>query len=43
MSHLDNPQAIVPVQTEVSAMGNAFDTQIEPKTFAIYKFVKTTK
>ena len=40
---LDNPQAIVPVQTEVSAMGNAFDTQIEPKTFAIYKFVKTTK
>lgn len=40
---LDNPQAIVPVQTEVSAMGNAFDTQIEPKTFAVYKFVKTTK
>ena len=40
---LDNPQAIVPMQTEVSAMGNAFDTQIEPKTFAIYKFVKTTK
>ena len=40
---LDNPQAIVPVQTEVSAMGNAFDTQIEPKTFAIYKFVKATK
>ena len=40
---LDNPQAIVPVQTEVSAMGNAFDTQIQPKTFAIYKFVKTTK
>ena len=40
---LDNPQAIVPVQTEVSAVGNAFDTQIEPKTFAIYKFVKTTK
>ena len=40
---LDNPQAIVPVQTEVTAMGNAFDTQIEPKTFAIYKFVKTTK
>jgi len=40
---LDNPQAIMPVQTEVSAMGNAFDTQIEPKTFAVYKFVKTTK
>lgn len=40
---LDNPQAIVPVQTEVSAMGNTFDTQIEPKTFAVYKFVKTTK
>ena len=40
---LDNPQAIVPMQTEVSAMGNAFDTQIEPKTFAVYKFVKTTK
>ena len=40
---LDNPPAIVPVQTEVSAMGNAFDTQIEPKTVAIYKVVKTTK
>ena len=37
---LEQPFAIVPQETPVSIEGNAFTTELEPTTFAVYKFTK---
>ena len=38
--HLSNLLAIVPQETPVSIEGNVFTTELEPTTFAVYKFTK---
>ena len=40
---LENPDLIKPQEGVVSIDGNIFTTDIEPLTFAIYKFTKSTK
>ena len=35
---LEQPFAIVPQETPVSIEGNVFTTELEPTTFAVYKF-----
>ena len=37
---LEQPFAIVPQETPVSIEGNVFTTELEPTTFAVYKFTK---
>ena len=37
---LEQPFAIVPQETPVSIEGNVFTTELEPTTFAVYKFSK---
>lgn len=40
---LDNPNLIVPKESKISIENNVLNTEIGAKTFAVYKFVKTTK
>nr|WP_320058965.1 alpha-L-arabinofuranosidase C-terminal domain-containing protein [uncultured Bacteroides sp.] len=40
---IEEPFAITPKTTNVSVREGALDAQLEPYTFAIYKFTKTTK
>lgn len=40
---LDNPEKIVPVESEMDIEGNILDAEIGAKTFAIFKFQKTLK
>lgn len=40
---VDNPNNIVPVETDLHIDGNILNTEIGAKTFAIYKFVKNGK
>ena len=37
---LEQPSAITPQETPVSIEGNVFVTELEPTTFAVYKFKK---
>lgn len=37
---LDNPNVIVPKESNLSVAGNTLDTEIEPYTFAVFKFYK---
>ena len=37
---LDNPDRIRPAENDVSLRDNLFSTELEPKTFAVYKFTK---
>ena len=40
---LDNPNLIVPKESKIDIENNVLNTEIGAKTFAVYKFVKTTK
>jgi alpha-L-arabinofuranosidase len=40
---IENPHRIVPEESVVSINGNMFATELEPYTFAVYKFTKNTK
>lgn len=40
---IEQPSAIVPKETVVSMNGNIFNAELEPHTFAIYKFTKSQK
>ena len=40
---IENPDIISPIESTVSITGNVFNTNVEPFTFVIYKFTKTTK
>ena len=40
---IENPELILPKENSVSINGNIFNTELEPKTFAIYKFSKNVK
>ena len=40
---VDAPNNIVPVESGIAIDGNVLNTQIGPKTFCIYKFVKNGK
>ena len=37
---LEQPSAITPQETPVSIEGNVFVTELEPTSFAVYKFKK---
>ncbi|MGL4520011.1 MAG: alpha-L-arabinofuranosidase C-terminal domain-containing protein [Phocaeicola sp.] len=39
---LDAPNSIVPQESRVAIAGNLLETAVAPKTFAIYKFTKST-
>ncbi len=40
---IENPHRIVPGESAVVINGNTFTTELEPHTFAVYKFTKTQK
>ncbi len=40
---IENPNRIHPEESSVSISGNVFSTELEPNTFAVYKFTKSTK
>ena len=40
---VDNPTAILPVESQISIEGNTLSTQIGARTFALYKFKKIKK
>jgi alpha-L-arabinofuranosidase len=40
---VDAPNTIVPVESSIAISGNILNTQIGPKTFCVYKFVKNGK
>ena len=40
---IENPELILPKENSVSINGNIFNAELEPKTFAIYKFSKSAK
>ena len=40
---VDNPTAILPVESQISIKGNTLSTQIGARTFALYKFKKMKK
>ena len=37
---LDNPNKIVPQQSQISLISNVLDVKISPKTFVVYRFAK---
>ena len=40
---LENPNIIHPEENTVTITGTLFNTELEPKTFVVYKFTKSTK
>ena len=40
---VDAPNTIIPVESSIAIDGNVLNTQIGPKTFCVYKFVKNGK
>lgn len=40
---VDAPNTIIPVESSIAINGNVLNTQIGPKTFCVYKFVKNGK
>jgi alpha-L-arabinofuranosidase len=40
---VDAPNTIIPVESGIAIDGNVLNTQIGPKTFCVYKFVKNGK
>ena len=40
---VDNPTAIIPVESKITIEGNTLKTQVEAKSFAMYKFKKIKK
>ncbi|MDR2916748.1 MAG: carbohydrate binding domain-containing protein [Tannerella sp.] len=40
---IENPNRIHPEESSVSVNGNVVSTELEPNTFAVYKFTKSTK